>query len=167
MRDPFAVVLGLVAAAASVAGAQIGYLWSFDELRTKADVVVIAEHAETIDTLRRADHPTLRPSLPVVELKSAFNVLTVLSVKAQEAGQMRELHLKHYRIDFAEWRRRNPTRPGLPPSGLLNAGSVLEFGDGSGLYLLFLKRSDDGTYEPLSGHTFPTDSVFLLRKQGR
>ena len=80
---------------------------------------------------------------------------------------MRRLHLKHYRIDSAEWRRRNPPQPGLLPPGLANAGSVLDFADGSGPYLLFLKRGDGGTYEPLSGHAFPTESVFFLRKQGR
>lgn len=57
MRVPFAVLLGIIAAAARVGGAQVGYLWTFDELRAKADLVVIAEHVETIDTLRRRDHP--------------------------------------------------------------------------------------------------------------
>lgn len=59
MRVPFTVLLGFVAAGAGLAGDQIGYLWSFDELRAKADVVVIAEHVKTIDTARRADHPAL------------------------------------------------------------------------------------------------------------
>ena len=80
MRVPFAVLIGFLAAGATVGGAQIGYLWSFDELRAKADVVVIAEHIKTIDTTRRTDHPTLKPSLPVIELESAFNVLAVLIV---------------------------------------------------------------------------------------
>jgi hypothetical protein len=166
MRVPFAILLGVVAAGASVWGSQIGYLWSFDELRAKSDVVVIAEHTKTADTTRRVDHPELKPSLPVIELESEFNVLAVLSVNARDGAEMRQLRLKHYRIDRDEWRRRNPPQPGLPPVGLVNAGSVLDFTDGAGPYLLFLKRAEGGAYEPLSGQTFPTESVFLLRKQG-
>ena len=167
MRLPLAVLLGCAAAGASLWGAQIGYLWSFDELRAKADLVVIAEHLETVDTARRKNHPTLKPSLPVIELESAFNVLTVLSANGRDTGDVRQLRLKHYRIDADEWRRRHPPRPGLPAPGPVNAGSVLDFPEGSGPWLMFLKRGEGGTYEPLSGHTFPTESVFILRKPGR
>jgi hypothetical protein len=165
VRVAVAVLLGVMAARTNL-GAQVGYLWSFGELGAKADLVVIAEHVRTVDTTRRTDHPELRPALPVAELESAFNVLTVLKVDAaiKSAGAP-QLRLKHYRIDSEEWRRRNPPQPGLPPGGLVNAGSMLDFSNENGPYLMFLKRGEAGMYEPLSGHTVPTDSVYLLQKQ--
>jgi hypothetical protein len=52
---------------------------------------------------------------------------------------------------------------GMPPPGLVNAGGYLAPREGRS-YLLFLTRAADGLHDPLSGHTFPTDSVLLLDK---
>ena len=71
-----------------------------------------------------------------------------------------------FALDEAEWQRRNPTQPGLPPPGVVNAGSHLDFKSTTEPYLVFLKRASDDVYEPLSGQTFPTDSVYLLGKPG-
>jgi hypothetical protein len=48
----------------------------------------------------------------------------------------------------------------------MTAGSVLDFEKDAGSYLLFLRWGECEMYEPLSGHAFPTDSVYLLRKMG-
>jgi hypothetical protein len=160
--------VSLVAAVASLASSQIGYLWSFGELTTKADLVVIAEPGGTEDTGRHSEHPDLKPGLPVVEMATAFKVLAVLKLDTRAtSSDTSRVRLKHYRIDWDEWRRRNPPEPGLPPVGLVNAGSALDFSNDAGPYLLFLRRGSGDIYEPLSGHTFPTDSVYLLRKFGR
>lgn len=158
----------LVTAAASLASFQVGYLWSFEELTTKADLVVIAEHVATEDAGRRTEHPNLKPGLPVMEFATAFQVLAVLKLDARATSlDASRVRLKHCRIDWDEWRRRNPPRPGVPPPGLVNAGSVLDFSNDAGPYLLFLRRGSGDIYEPLSGYTFPTDSVYPLRKFGR
>jgi hypothetical protein len=161
--------LGLFAVSTGLATTpQIGYLWSFEELTSKADLVVIAESIRTEVTGRRTAHPELRPDLPVAELVTTLKVLAVLKPdpRAASAG-MSQVRLKHYRIDRNELLRRHPPQPGLPPSGLVNAGSYLDFSADTGPYLVFLTRSAGDTYEPLSGHTFPTDSVYRLSKAGR
>lgn len=145
------VLLGMPAAA----GAQVGYLWSFEERHAKADLVVIAEPIATKDTGRRTAHPSLKPDLPVVELETELKVLTTLKGQSEPT-----IRLKHYRIDMDEWRRRNGGN-----AGLVNAGSELSFDATTGqkpAYLLFVIDTNDGRFEPLSGHTFPTETVFRL-----
>ena len=160
--------IGVVAAMAGVAGSQIGYLWSFEELTARAELVVIAEPGGTDDTGRRTEHLDVKPAVPVVEVATRFKVVALLKPDTRATSvDTSGVRLKHYRIDWDEWRRRNPPQPGLPPPGLVNAGSVLDFTRDAGPYLLFLKRGAGDWYEPLSGHTFPTDSVFLLRSVGK
>ena len=73
-----------------------------------------------------------------------------------------QLRLKHYRVDWDEFRRHHG-----PLAGLVNAGSSLDFTKEKGPSLLFLERVEGEGYQPLSGHIFPTDSVYLLRKLTR
>lgn len=145
------VLLGMPAAT----GAQVGHLWSFEERHSKADLIAIAEPIATKDTGRRTAHPSLKPDLPVIELETEFKVLTTL--KGQSGPNIR---LKHYRIDMEEWRRRHGEN-----AGLVNAGSELSFDATTGpkpAYLLFVIDTNDGRFEPLSGHAFPTETVFRL-----
>jgi hypothetical protein len=157
-RSRFDVIVGiamLVVAVPSAAGpAQLGYLWSFDELTTKADCVVIAEHARTHDSGRRATHPELTPAYPVIELETALKLLAVLKPCGRtelKAGTV--VTLKHY----------TPDRERMP-SGLMNTGSHLTLTPGAA-YLMFLKHSEGTVFEPLSGHTFPTSSAYPVSKQ--
>ncbi len=99
----------------------------------------------------------------MIELRTTFKILTIFkedrSSSSSEVGAA--LRLKHYRFDHERWQRRHP---GV---GVVNAGSALQFGNDKGPYLLFLNRNVNAEYEPLSGHTLPTDSVFLLSKLGK
>jgi hypothetical protein len=144
----------IVLAVPSVAGhAQIGYLWTFDELATKADCVVIAEHVRTNDTGRRTTHPELTPGYPVVELETALKLLAVLKPCGQTESKIGTIvTLKHY----------TPDRERIE-DGLVNGGSVLAFSAGAA-YLMFLKHSEESGFEPLSGQTFPTTSVYRVPK---
>ncbi len=161
----------LVLFLATAASAQVGYLWTMDELTKQADLVVIAEYRSTSGFGRGTVHPELKPDLPVIEFESLFEVLTVLKGRLSGAplqGESRpRLTLRHLQPDMDAWRRRQPRQPGLPPPGLLNTGSTLAFREGKEAYLLFLKHRADGGYDPLSGHTVPTESVFSLRKLDR
>jgi hypothetical protein len=137
------------------ADAQIGYLWTFEERQAKADLVAIAEPIATKDTGRRTVHPSLKPDLPVVELETELRVLTTIKGHSEP-----NIRLKHYRIDMEEWRRRNGGN-----AGLVNSGTELSFDTAAGrkpAYLLFLIDTGGGQFEPLSGHTFPTETVFRL-----
>ena len=151
----------LVAAAVLVwapsVGGQIGYLWTYEALLAKADLVVIARCQRTED-VGPARHPELKPGFPVVEMQTAFVVKAILKNNGNAVKTEAEVRLRHYRHDEARWRQELNV-PATAPLGYVNAGSeVLPQLKRS--YLLFLKAGDAGVYEPLSGHTFPTSSVF-------
>jgi hypothetical protein len=151
---------------ASLVVSQVGTLWTFALLREKSDVVVIANAVTMTDTGREVPRASTR-ALPRVEMETVFEILDVVKGgdgKAVVAGGRITLH--YYRHDMARWHAENPPQPGKPPPSLLRTGSVITFTDGSGPYLLFLVRTPRGI-EPVSGHTWPTESVFDLRKHGR
>ena len=64
------------------------------------------------------------------------------------------VHLKYYAPDFERLQQ-----------GVINSDSVLNLADGN-MYLLFLKSTSGAEYEPISGHTWPTISVYPLVKPG-
>jgi hypothetical protein len=148
VRLSFALIV--LAAPSVAARGQVGHLWTFDELAVKADCVVIAEYIGTKDG-RRTMHPELTARYPVVELESDLRLLAVLKPCAQtESKAGVTVTLKHYR----------PDRERIE-GGLLEGGSVLTFTAGAA-YLMFLKHAEGGVFEPVSGQTFPTDSVYRL-----
>jgi hypothetical protein len=147
---------------AAPVSAQIGRLWSFDDLQAKADLVVIVQHLQT-DRTPSAIHPDFQPPLPATELRSTLKVLAIFkpdAVRDVLVGKI--IALTHYRVDREKWQRDN-TQPGQPPPALVNTGIPLYFDDAK-RYLVFLRHSGGG-YEPLSGHTFPTHSVFALENR--
>ena len=151
---------------ATPAFAQLEYLWTPEELTAKADVIAIVEVIGTRDTGRTQSHPSLQPRLPVVEMESELRMLALL--KAPAAGEKLDtLRLMYFRLDMEQWQRENPTLPGMPPRGLVNAGSTLQIAPSPTRYLAFLTRIADGQYEPLSGHGFPTTSLLRLCESTR
>jgi hypothetical protein len=155
------LVCGLMSGSTPDATAQIGYLWTYDELLQKADVVVIARCLATLD----AGNQLSQAGLPIVQMHTRFQLEAILKTTGQNPGGLRpEFRLRHYRLDTERWRRDHPPEPGLPPPGLVSADiGALALLEGRS-YLLFLTKSADGLYEPLSGHTFPNDSVLRLDK---
>ena len=130
--------------------AQVGYLWTPQELTTKADVVAIVEVISVRETGRTQGHPTLRPRLPVVEMEAELRVLAWLKASAASDPALNMLRLVYFRLE------------GEPVPALVSAGSTLRLTPGRTEYLAFLARAADGRYEPLSGHTFPTTSLRRL-----
>lgn len=145
---------------------QVGAIWTFSLLREKSDVVVIANVVKMTDTGREVPRSSTR-ALPRVEMETTFEILDVVKgADNKEVAIRGRITLLHYRHDLARWHAENPPEPGKPPPSLLRTGSVIAFADGSGPYLLFLVRTGRGL-EPVSGHTWPTESVFDLRKHSR
>jgi len=143
------------------ASAQVGYLWTPEELTAKADVVAIVEVIATRDT-GRTQSPSLSPRLPAVEMEAELRVLAWLKPSGGIQPSPNTLRLIYFRNDVEQWRRENPPPPGTPPRGLVNSGSTLHLMGARARYLAFLSRAADGRYQPLSGHTFPTTSVLRL-----
>lgn len=153
---------GAVILLAALSAPQVGRIWTYDDRFAEADLVVVADIIETRDTGRKARHPSLSPRLPVVELESDLRVLGVFKgeLPGSTGSTATRIVLHHYRFDREQWLRENPPGPDGVPPGLANGGTQLQF-DQSGPYLLFLIRTERG-YEPVSGHTFPTESAFGL-----
>jgi hypothetical protein len=150
MRKPIAIlVFAFVVALSSVGHAQISTLWTFDRLAAKADCVVVAKYVRTNDTGSRTKHPELTPGFPVIELETALDVLAVMKpCRTDVMG--RTIRVKHYTPEPSTART------------MMNGGTTLEFTPGAA-YLMFLRNVVGGIYEPLSGHAFPTDSVYRVR----
>src|SRR5690349_15123746 len=143
------------------AWAQVGYLWTPEELTAKADAVVIVEVVTTRDT-KRTHHLSMRPPLPVLEVEAELRVLAWLKPPASAAPLPSTVRLSYFRRDEEQWQRENPAPPDGPPRGLVNAGSTLVLTAGRTRYLAFLTRASDGRYQPLSGQTFPATSLLRL-----
>jgi hypothetical protein len=152
---------GVALGCAMPAWAQVGYLWTPEELTAKADAVVIVEVVATRDTTR-THHPALRPPLPVVEVEAELRVLVWLKPLAGPAPPPSTLRLSYFRHGAEQWQRENAATADGPPRGLVNAGSSLVLTAGRSRYLAFLSRGSDGRYQPLSGQTFPATSVLRL-----
>ena len=157
---PHLALAGVALGCAMPAWAQVGYLWTPEELTAKADAVAIVEVVTTRDT-KRTHHPSLRPPLPVVEVEAELRVLAWLKPPASAAPPS-TLRLSYFRRDEEQWQRENPATPDGPPPGLVNAGSTLVLTAGRSRYLAFLSRASDGRYQPLSGQTFPATSLLRL-----
>jgi hypothetical protein len=115
----------------------------------KADCAVIGEVVGTKETGRTA-HPDLK--YPSVQFDTEFKVHTALKPCGSAGATGSALHLKYYAPDFER------LQPGVIPSD-----SVLNFADGNA-YILFLKRTSGEDYEPLTGNTWPTMSVYPIAK---
>lgn len=147
--------------------AQLGYLWTPQELAARADVVAVVEVAATRDTGRTSNHPSLRPRLPVVEMEADLRVLAWLKPSGPPDPASRAVTLLYFRHAVESGSREPSSQPGTAPRGLVNAGTTLQLETGRSRYLVYLSRTADGRYEPLSGHTFPTTSVLRLCESDR
>jgi hypothetical protein len=135
----------------SVSANQIGYAWTFSELVSRSDVVVIAAWVRTTDTgIKTAVTENISPGLPSVEMNTDFKVLTVF--KGHES--LSSITLIHYRLDMDRIK-----------SGCINCGTHLDFENGP-VHLLFLKQDPGGRFRPTSGQVFPDSSVMVLPKNG-
>jgi len=133
--------------------AQVGRLWSPEDLLAESDVVAICEHLDTVATGVKTLHPELRPGLPALEVESRLKVLA--SLEGNVAGP--ELSILHYWLD---WERL--------PGGVVNGGTELRFVDAPGPYLVFVKKTPGGSYRPTTGYTFPDASAMrLVKVEGR
>jgi hypothetical protein len=126
--------------------ARLHRLWVHADLAKEADLIVIATATGTQDTadkLGTADWET-----QMVGVNTSFDVGATLKGKIDG-----KLIVHHFRYP-------DPTPP------LRRGPSFVTFqgGERPPAYLLFLKRRDDGRYEPLAGQMDPVDSCFVLAR---
>jgi len=153
-RRPTILITSLVVAslawllAQATPSAQLSYAWTFDELRSKSDLIVIAERSATHDTGVKATLTEYQPPFPVVELNTSFRALTVLKGALHQPTVV----LRHCRTDADHLSQ-----------SVVNGPHALNFTDEqTTVYLLFLKREADGRYSPTSGQVVPDEAVIGL-----
>jgi hypothetical protein len=144
------VLLLLTAAACLAAGApchaRASRIWSHEELAKDADVIVIVSATGTQDTADKLAGAGLQGQL--VGVNTEFTVQAALKGKVD--GKLTVLHFRYP----------DPTPP------IINGPNLVAFRSGTGApsYLLFLRKREDGRYEPLAGQMDPVNSCFTLSK---
>ena len=115
-------------------------VWSYQELYTSSDLVVIAKAVSTKDTREQASLPGIQPDVKVI------GVITGLEVQVVFKGEKTrtKVYLHHYRL----------ADPAMP---MTNGPSLVAFDSKKNeSYLFFLKQeTPDGPYAPVSGQTDP------------
>jgi len=152
MRSGCAV--GPVLLLVSQARPQVGELHDYPELMQKADLVAIAECQNATDTGGRHGHPDAAFGVPVQEWLATFRIAVVLK-RHPTTGVGSTIQFSYLRLDQARWDREHPG------AGIINGGAYVAVKPQQ-TYLLFLKARGVGVYEPVTGHLFPNDSVYLL-----
>lgn len=173
-KPPVWPALVLIALLCSQAEARLVETWTFQRLKDAADIVLIGSVASTKPWPEKLQPEKLPPkSLERQYAKSfgkdlegqvtTFEVATVL--KGKEVGK--QIELVHYRVAgrigirsgpiLASFRKEERT---LVVKSIDGGKEEHEVVLGTPQYLLFLKKRDDGRYEPVSGQV---DSAFSVR----
>ena len=123
--------------------------WSYDELFSKSDFVVIAQPAsKTRDTAERTLLTyNISPGVDVLGVNTEFESLLVL-----KGAKRKKFTLHHYRLA--------PYKKGGPRI-ILNGPALMSFTAGPvpRFYLMFLVRERDGRFAPVAQQTDPSTSV--------
>ena len=118
--------------------ARLMYDWTYEELFSKSDFVVIAEPiSATHDTDERTNLPELAPSTPAIGVVTDFQTLLVLKGQKQD-----RFVVHHYRLPDSD-------------VAIINGPVLVKFNPGHHEYLLFLARERDGRFAPVGGQTDP------------
>jgi hypothetical protein len=115
--------------------------WTWEELFSKSDFVVIAEPiSDTHDTDERTNLEGIAPPLPVIGVATDFKTIFVL--KGQKLDRF---VLHHYRLPKSD------VAPINGPALVAFNPKPLDWP----AYLLFLVRERDGRFAPVDGQTDP------------
>jgi len=155
MRLKSVLVLSLILAATSPSTGRMFDNWSYSKLFKAADLVVIARAGPTVDTGAKPTDPRYADML--VGEETQFTIESVLQGKAPVGG----LTVRHFR--FADSNKIGFDGPQLaffrtkprvfkgPDIGYVSLGIPD--------YLLFLRPTGDGAFEPVSGQIDAAQSV--------
>lgn len=165
MRTALALIITL-ALSANHSQARIVHIPSYDELFSKADVILIVRPGETRD----AQGDDVTQPLGVSDLDdyvtAVVTPLTILRVVKGDFKQ-KEMDLPHYRLDTEKAARKGHGGLGNGPALVVFAQkdeNVNEFDDlpCERDYMLFMKKLKDGQLQFYTGQFDPKFSVFRL-----
>jgi hypothetical protein len=152
-----AIIVFLLSFAITAACARPVDNWSYERLFKESDLVVIAQPVQSEDSPDRTKDDLWK--IEFIGINTKFDALHVLKGKCKSA----KLTVLHFRANvliengpgFVTFRTKD-LRYTLQDRTIVEAA-------GPSRYLLFLKKRDDGRYEPVSGRTDPILSVEELR----
>jgi hypothetical protein len=146
MKNRAAILaVALSIAFGDVVSAQLMYAWTYEELFSTSDFVVIAQPiSATHDTDERTTLPELDPSVPAIGVVTDFQTLLVLKGKKQD-----RFVLHHYRLPQSD-------------VAIINGPVLVKFNPGHHEYLFFLVRERDGRFAPVAGQAHP--GVFSVKQ---
>lgn len=136
------------------------HAWTFEELASVSDAVLIVERVGVRDTGRRTPWPrpgsrlSATPPIEAAEWEADLTVLLQLRPCPEEDATVPPLvHLRYYRVET--------------PGGCVNCIATIDLSaDKSKHYLVFLKKVSGDIYEPASRDDMPVDSIFSLEHTG-
>lgn len=156
MRIRYGLITLVVALFVASAAARQIENWSYDRLFKEADVIVIASAQGTVQSEDKASDERWKASL--IGQHTTFSVVQTLKGQLDD-GPLTVLHFKlkdgvatQNGPLLVAFRTKGPTIEG---GGSVKYKAILS----TPQYLLFLKRSDGGRLEPVSGQIDPALSV--------
>ncbi|HLL90580.1 MAG TPA: hypothetical protein VK324_14865 [Tepidisphaeraceae bacterium] len=147
--------MALAAFAASAAGRAVEH-WPYDRLFEEADVVVIAAAQETAASDDAAPDGRWRESL--VGQRTTFAVIKPLKGQLDDGP----VTVVHFKLKDGVVSQNGPLLVAFRTKGpTIRGGERVKYNVmlGTPQYLLFLKRTDGGRFEPVSGQFDPALSV--------
>lgn len=152
------VVLALLLAAAGPSAARIMKAWSYDGLIAESDVVAIVESVENVPAKDIAPFASdNRPSTDFAATNTRFRVAAMLKENGEPFAELTVLHFNYAR-SFPHVNGANFIR--FPITETTRAINALR----TPVWLAFLKRREDGRFEPVTGHY---DSALSFRELHR
>jgi hypothetical protein len=152
----------LAAVTPSSSDAIIIHAWTFEELATVSDEVLVVQRLAARDTARRVSWPLpgsrfkAEPPLEAAEWEADLRVLLQLKGSTDPKIPLgSKVRLRYYRVDTGGRGMIN----GPPPE--------IDFAaDKGSYYLMFLRRVGADLFEPASKDDTPIDSIFSLQHTG-
>jgi len=151
-KSPWIILLAFVASASA---RQIE-IWSYDRLFKEADLVLIASAQATVETDDHTKDDRWKRSL--VGQKTTFTVQSVLKGQVDDGS----VAVIHFKLRDGLQSSNGPMLVHFRTKGIVIHGNgpiKFEALLGPPQYLLFLKATDDGCFEPVSGQIDPILSV--------
>ena len=145
---PFALFLLIVCFPLGANARAVGFV-SFDELRGKADLIVIATPIEVKEIAEHDPMPDFMPGDIRSAIETSFKIWTVLKG---------DITLKEFTLHHLSYN--SFTRP------MTNGPSIVSFDPKKNKkYLLFLKRESDGRYITVWGQVDPQISIREIKNE--
>jgi hypothetical protein len=142
------LAVALMFAVLPVLNARITQAWTYQEMFSKADLVVIADVVSTSETEERSALTDVEPHVAVIGVVTSFKSRLVL----KGSPSLSSFRLHYYRFQIEDDKL------------AANSPELIEISGKDQTFLLFLTKEPDGKYAPVTGQTDPASFSVLELK---